>query len=120
MKSVKLNYVGMGDEFNPKQNLIYDILINNGYQVEISDEPDYMICGFCDVDDPYRYCSANQVRIMYSGENYVPDFNLIDYAISPYPVSFLDRSFYLPACVWPRSHWLEMRTKVRGGTYRIS
>ena len=50
---------------------------------------------------------------MYSGENYIPDFNLIDYAISPYPVQFGDRAFHLPACVWPRDHWQALPQKDR-------
>ena len=31
------------------------------------------------------------IKIFYSGENYVPDFNLVDYGISPYQVEFFDR-----------------------------
>lgn len=113
MKTVKLNYLGTGEDFDPKQNLIYDVLIRNGFDVDICDDPDFMICDFS-AENPYSYCGCPQIRIMYSGENYIPDFNLVDYAISPYPVTFLDRSFYLPACVWPRDHWMELSHKIRG------
>ena len=50
---------------------------------------------------------------MHSGENYIPDFNLIDYSICPYPISFGDRNFSLPTCVWPRNHWQSLTGKPR-------
>lgn len=112
MKTIKLNYVGMGDDFDKEQNLIFDILKIQGFDVQISDEPDYLICNFSS-DNPYLYCGKPQVRIMYSGENYIPDFNLIDYAISPYPIQFGDRAMFLPTCIWPRSHWHGLISKPR-------
>lgn len=112
MNTIKLNYAGVGEDFNKEQNLIYDILKINGYDVQIVEDPDYLICDFSG-GNRYEYCGTPQVRIMYSGENYIPDFNLIDYAISPYPVTFGDRSFYLPACVWPRNHWTALAQKDR-------
>ena len=112
MKTVKINYAGQAPWFNKKQNLVYDVLKNHGYDVQITDEPDYVVCGFWN-NDPYSYCKVPQIRIMYSGENYIPDFNLIDYAISPYPIQFGDRHFQLPACVWPRDHWVSLKTKDR-------
>ena len=61
------------------------------------EDADYIICSCFDL---YNYCGTKQVRIMYSGENYVPDFNLIDYAISSYPIEFGDRNFFLPASLF--------------------
>ena len=112
MKTVKINYAGIGADFNPEQNLIYDLLKLSGYDVQISEDPDYIVCDVSGTD-PYRYCGHPQVRIMYSGENYIPDFNLIDYSICPYPIQFGDRNFQLPACVWPRSHWQALQNKDR-------
>ena len=112
MKTVKINYCGMGEDFNPTQNLIYDILKIHGYDVQITDDPDYLICNFSE-DNHYPYCGTPQVRIMYSGENYIPDFNLIDYSICPYPIQFGDRNFHLPACVWPREHWQGLMNKAQ-------
>lgn len=115
MKTVKINYACTGDYYDKKQNLIYDILKNNGYDVQIVDDPDYIICDVLG-ENFYEYCKYPQVRIMCSGENYIPDFNLIDYAISPYPIQFGDRHFQLPMCVWPREHWLSLVNKTGGGT----
>lgn len=116
MKTIKLNYAGVNtDEYNKEQNLIYDVLKLRGYDVQISDDPDYLICDFS-TENPYAYCGTPQVRIMFSGENYIPDFNLIDYAICPYPIQFGDRNFYLPTCVWPGSHWHALPGKDRNYT----
>ncbi len=112
MKIIKLNYAGFVEDFDKKQNLIYDILKINGYEVCLVDDPDYLICGSSG-QNPYQYCGTPQVRIMYSGENFIPDFNLVDYIISPYPIQFGDRHFQLPACVWPRSHWTALSQKNR-------
>lgn len=114
MKTIKLNYAGVSEDFDKTQNLIYDVLVNAGYDVQIVEDPDYVVCGFSE-NRYYEYCASPQVRIMYSGENYIPDFNLIDYAISPYPISFGDRHFQLPACVWPQSHWFALSHRERGG-----
>lgn len=115
MKTVKINYAGVDETFNKEQNLIYDILKNHGYDVQITKDADYLICSFFD-ENPYQYCGTPQVRIMYSGENLIPDFNLIDYSICPYPIRFGDRNFQLPACVWPRSHWVALPEKDRNYT----
>lgn len=112
MKTIKLNYACISENYNKEQNLIYDLLKINGFDVEISEDPDYLVCDVS-YENPYEYCGKAPVRIMYSGENYIPDFNLIDYAISPYPITFGDRHFYLPPCVWPRSHWTQLANKDR-------
>lgn len=116
MKTVKVNYARVDDYFDKKQNLIYDILKNHGYDVQISDEPDYIICDALGAEN-YEYCKYPQVRIMCSGENYIPDFNLIDYSICPYPIQFGDRNFQLPPCVWPRDRWLSIVNKHQGGVH---
>ena len=96
MKTVKIKFVGFWDGFDPEKNIIYQILKKH-YNVEVVDDPDYIICSVFGV--PYEYCNYPQVRIMYSGENYIPDFNLVDYALCPYPVEFLDRCCYRPVCI---------------------
>lgn len=113
-KTVKINYAGVSEDFNKKGNLIYDILVNQGYDVQISEDPDYIICDTI-YPGTYDYCAHPQIRIQYSGENYIPDLNLIDYAISPYPLTLGDRHFQLPACVWPREHWMDVAKRDRSG-----
>lgn len=112
MKTVKLNFAGMDKHFDKENNVICHHLKQNGYNVEVSDDPDYLICDVW-IDRPYEYCGKPQVRIMVSPENYIPDFNLIDYAISPYPISFGDRHFHRPVCASPADHWYALPKKDR-------
>ena len=99
-KTVKVKFVGFWQNFVPETTFIYSI-INKFYNIEFSDEPDYIICApFPDNNGSfYPYCAYPQIRIMDSGENYIPDFNLVDYAISPYPIDFSDRHCYFPQCL---------------------
>lgn len=96
MKTIRIKFVGFWEGFDPEQSIWYR-LIKKHYNVELSDKPDYIICsvfGKC-----YEFCEYPQVRIMYSAENYIPDFNLVDYAISSYPIDFYDRHFSFPLCI---------------------
>ena len=92
MKAIKIKYVGFWDDMDPEKEFL-TLLLRKHYQVTFSDDPDYVICsgfGF------YDYLDYPQVRIMYSGENYLPDFNFVDYALSVYPIDFLDRHHTIP------------------------
>lgn len=111
MKTIKVKFVGVCTGFEPKWMELYNILERH-YDVQIVDEdPDYILC---DAFEPfYEYCKYPQVRIMVNGENYVPDFNLVDYAISRYPIQFGDRNFYMPGCIYPMKHWLALPEKDR-------
>ena len=112
MKTVKLNFAGISDYFDKENNTICYHLKRNGYKIEISDDPDYLVCDVW-LNVPFEYCGKPQVRIMVSGENYIPDFNLIDYSISPYPISFGDRHFHRPGCAFAGEHWLSLAKKNR-------
>ncbi|MGM9929618.1 MAG: glycosyltransferase family 10 domain-containing protein [Bacillus sp. (in: firmicutes)] len=107
MKKIRVNFTGLSirSTFDPYNNPILDILKKH-YEVEICDDPDYLICG---VLYPGGYFSNGMfenfvnepgcIRILLDGENYTPDFNLVDYAICQYPIYYLDRNFYLPCGV---------------------
>lgn len=97
MKTIRIKYVGFDPRFMYERTVLYQTLTRY-YNVELSDNPDYIICGV--YGEPYDYCLYPQVRIMDCWENYIPDFNLVDYAISSYPLSFQDRHMYAPGCVF--------------------
>lgn len=100
MKTIKIKYVGFWKSFEPDKVEFIKTIFEN-YNVVESDNPDYIICSAFEEganNDFYEYCKYPQVRIMYSGENYIPDFNFIDYAVSPYPIIFQDRHFRYPVC----------------------
>ncbi len=110
MKTVKIKFVGYWKGFDYERTVLYKILCKH-YNVDVSESPDYVICS-C-FGDPYEYCKYPQVRIMYVGENYIPDFNLVDYGICNYPVTFLDRAFYFPFCIDEFGHCESLAGKGR-------
>ncbi len=118
MKTIKLNYACIHEGFDKEHNLIYDALKRNGYDVQITEDADYLVCDMSAPDDhnPYAYCGKPQVRILHSGENYIPDFNLVDYGISPYPVQFGDRHFQMPPYTWKWDQWHGLASKDRNYT----
>lgn len=103
MKKIKIKFVNFGPEFVSEEFFVTRIL-RKYYDIEITDDPDYVICGGYKFYDYLRY---DKIRIMFSGENYIPDFNYIDYAFSAYPVDFLDRHFSFPGLVVPTYEFLE-------------
>lgn len=110
MKSIKVKYVGFWDTYDFRLELFHQILEKH-YLIEESDDPDFIICSV--FGEPYEFCQYPQPRIMFSGENYIPDMNLVDYAIAPYPLRFLDRYCYFPVCVDNMGHCIELQNKDR-------
>ncbi len=99
MKDVKIAKSGCTEAFKIKGSFIEDILRPAGYNVIETDakHADYMICG--PYDKTSQYLEFDGIRIMWSGENYVPDFNLVDYAMSVYPITYFDRHYRYPQCL---------------------
>lgn len=95
MKTIKIGFAGFWRNFDPDKFCLYQVLKKH-YDVEICEDPDYIICsGFYF----YDYIDKPQVRIFFSSENFTPDFNLVDYAITFYPIQFLDRHYSFPCLV---------------------
>lgn len=112
MKTVKIKFAGKWPGITPEENVICYWLKKNGYDVQITDDADYVICDVF-ANPPFEYCRYPQVRIFESGENVIPDFNLVDYAICRYPISLFDRNFYLPGCTNPGPFWHALAKKDR-------
>ncbi|SEG15930.1 Glycosyltransferase family 10 (fucosyltransferase) C-term [Butyrivibrio sp. Su6] len=60
---------------------------------EISENPDFLFCGVAYEANRLKY---NCARIMLTGENYIPDFNCVDYAIGFHYLTFEDRYLRAP------------------------
>lgn len=112
MKTVKVKFVGKWEGIRPQDNLICHWLMKNGYDVQVCEDADYIICDVFG-NPPYEYCRYPQIRIFESGENYTPDFNVVDYAVSRYPIQFGDRNFYFPGCTNPGEYWHALAKKDR-------
>ena len=91
MKTISLNFSGMGGHFDPENNFIITAL-RKKYLVELSDNPDYLIYSVNSRD----YLKYNCVRIFFTAENLVPDFNICDYAIGFSKLVFGDRYIRYP------------------------
>ncbi len=91
MNKLKVAFIGMGGNFNLEDNFIVNVLKQH-YQVEISEHPDYLFYSV-NSDEHLKY---NCVKIYYTAENLVPDFNLCDYGIAFNDIGFSDRYFRYP------------------------
>lgn len=91
MKTVRIKFVDFWANFDVKNNEILSIL-KKYYQVEFSDTPDYLFYS-CFGDEYLRYSC---IRIYFTGECLVPDFNECDYAIGFDRLTFGDRYARIP------------------------
>lgn len=91
MKEIRIGFSGMAGEFNPNDNFIVNRL-KEKYKVIISKKPDYLFFSQNSTD----YLKHNCVRIFYTAENLVPDFNICDYGISFQDINFEDRYIRFP------------------------
>ena len=89
-KKISINFSNFWNGFDVHNNLIVDSLSQN-YIVEVSDFPEYLFISCFGKE--YEYLKFDGIRIFYSGENYSPDFNLVDYAIGFDNLKYEDR-FY--------------------------
>ena len=76
-RHIKLNFVDFWDTFDPFNNYFYNLL-KKYYSIEISDDPDFVICSSFGKD----YRKYKCIRILYTGENTRPNFHRYDYAFS--------------------------------------
>ena len=91
MEDLKIAFSGMGGNFDENNNFITNIL-RKKYNVVLSEKPDFVFFSQSSKD----YHKYNCVRIFYTAENHVPDFNLCDYGISFQNLSFEDRYIRYP------------------------
>lgn len=109
INTVKINFTNFWDNFNKEDNFITDIL-KTKYQVEISENPDYVFSSIIGQNlDALTYKDA--IRIFYTGENIIPDFNLYDYAVGFCNLNFGDRYLRYPLYRLYRENWRKALVK---------
>lgn len=90
-RKISIKFVDFFDDFNCQEN-DFVATLRERYEVELSDDPDYIFySGF-----GYDYLNYDCVRIFFTGECIVPNFNECDYAIGFDRLSFGDRYLRLP------------------------
>lgn len=111
MKTIKINFVGFSWDFKPEDYEFFRILKRN-YNVVITENADYTFFSLFG-NRPFDYCNYPGIRILMSGENYLPDFNFVDYAMCSYPLKLFDRNFCFPFCIDKNGHCESLVTKDR-------
>lgn len=96
MKTIKLYFSDFWNGFNPSDNFFIQQLQLNYNVILDSVNPDYLIYSW-NGNKHYRY--KNAIKIYFTGENDVPDFNECDYAIGFQPIRFNDRYLRMPLYV---------------------
>lgn len=91
MTRPKINFCDQYDDFNPQGFALFKFLVEK-FGVILSNDPEYLIVG------PYgfEHLKHNCVKIFWTGESIVPDFNLFDYAIGFDHLEFGDRYIRVP------------------------
>lgn len=92
MKTIKIWFTDFYEDFDPSSNYFSDLL-SEIYTVKVQkNDPDYLIYSCHGVD----FLNYDCIRIFYSGENLIPDFNLCDFAIGFHYLSFENRYLRFP------------------------
>ncbi len=106
MKLLKLWFTDFDGLFDPQDNFIYRLL-STQYKIQLDPKsPDYLIYS-CYGNDFLNY---ECVRIFYTGENLVPDFNLCDYGIGFDYLEFGDRYLRYPNFAFYEDQFKELLT----------
>lgn len=77
--ALKVNYFGKCKDIAGKASIIREVMEKH-YRVELAEDPDFLLCSI--FGKPYGHNAYEGVRLMFSNENFMPDFNLFDYATS--------------------------------------
>lgn len=92
MKSIRIWFDGLDGRFDMQSNFISAVL-KERYNIILDEKnPEYVFFSF----QSKNYLKYNCVRIFYTAENIVPDFNLCDYAIGFARLEFGDRYIRYP------------------------
>jgi len=91
----KIAFLGFWPGFNQEDNFLINP-IREKYPVEVvcADEADYVFYSMH--SDEHLFVSDDKIKIYYTQENIVPDFNLCDYAIGFEYMNFGDRFLRIP------------------------
>lgn len=97
VKKITIAFADFWEGFDKTHNYFLDIL-KEKYEVEVTSDKnkaDYVIYS----NFGYEHLQYDCVRIFYTGENMVPDFNLCDYAIGFEHMEYGDRYIRIPLYV---------------------
>lgn len=99
MKQITIGFTDFWDNFDPLNNFITNTLRKN-YNVIISNPSDNCDILFFANMGYSNLFYLKPIKVYYTGENDIPDFNVCDYAISFHEIDFNGRHLRLPLYVW--------------------
>ena len=93
MKTIKLGYLDCAHSgnYNAQEDFFFKLL-SQKYHIEITDNPDYLFYSVYG----NKHHTFDGIRIFFTGENVVPNFNYCDYAFGFHHIEFEDRYMRLP------------------------
>ena len=89
-RKIKINFCDYWNGYDQNNNIFTSILIRH-YDIEVSENPDFLFYS-CFGNEHLKYNDC--VKIFYTGENVLPNFNECDYAIAFDYFNFGDRYFH--------------------------
>lgn len=90
-KEVEIDFIDFWDGFSKENNFLAKIL-SKKYELIISNNPTYIICSVFGHEHLKHEC----IKVLFTGENLCPDFNLYDYAMGFNRIIFDDRYIAVP------------------------
>lgn len=117
MDSIKIAFCDFPGPFNPEKNIK---LLKQRFDIVIDQkDPDYLI--YSVAGSKFYNFGKNVVRIFFTGENIIPDFNLCDYAFGYAWLEFGDRYYRWPNYqFYDQYHELLERRVSLGSTQSLS
>lgn len=97
MKKIKINFADVGINNSYHKEFVLNIL-KQRYEIEISDQPDFLFCGDYIRNEYLKY--KNCVRIHINAEYEFPDYNTYDYVIGMVDCEQNERYLYYPIYMW--------------------
>ena len=87
---IKIKFVDFWSNFDQENNFFTNLL-KDEYEIVFSENPDFIIYSVFG----NSHLKYNCVKIFFTGENIIPDFNYCDYALGFHHISFENRYFRL-------------------------
>jgi len=99
--TVKVNFCDFWPGFESNNLLL--IFLRKYFDIVIDQNPDYLFYSvYGNTNLGYKNC----IKILFTGENLVPDFNVCDYALGFHYIDFGDRYMRFPLYVYYQWHYL--------------
>lgn len=105
MQTIKIYFVDFWKGFNVCDNFFTNFLSSKYDVVVDSETPDYVFFSTYMVEI-FKYEKA--IKIYFTGENDVPDFNIADYAIGFHYIDFEDRYLRFPLYLFDHYAWNDL------------